>query len=80
MSRCPEPSVLVSTNAHHRCCCGWARLLEYAYNYYDPKSFKDGETKRCLERILKKKSGPGGKTSSTGEDGRERKKRKKDKK
>ena len=29
-------------------------LVEYAASYYDPKDFKDGDTKRALERVLNK--------------------------
>ena len=29
-------------------------LLEYAFNYFDPASFPDGETKRALQRVLRK--------------------------
>ena len=29
-------------------------LVEYAASYYDPKDFKEGETKRALERVLNK--------------------------
>ncbi|KZV63050.1 pre-mRNA-splicing factor ATP-dependent RNA helicase PRP43 [Peniophora sp. CONT] len=29
-------------------------LLEYAFNYFDPVSFPDGETKRALQRVLRK--------------------------
>ena len=29
-------------------------LLEYAFPYFDPASFPDGETKRALQRVLRK--------------------------
>ncbi|ORY77997.1 P-loop containing nucleoside triphosphate hydrolase protein [Leucosporidium creatinivorum] len=53
-------------------------LLEYAADYYDVKTFPQGETRRALERVMqggKKSSG----SKSGGDEGRERKKRKKDK-
>ena len=61
------------------------RLLEFAANYYDLKSFPAGEAKRSLERTIAKSSGgnsykSSSKKSGEGEDGREKKKRKKDKK
>lgn len=54
------------------------RLLEFAADYYDVKTFPQGETRRALERVMqggKKSSG----SKSGGDEGRERKKRKKDK-
>jgi pre-mRNA-splicing factor ATP-dependent RNA helicase DHX15/PRP43 len=55
------------------------RLLEYAADYYDVKTFPQGETRRALERVMqgggKKNTG----SKSGGDEGRERKKRKKDK-
>ena len=32
-------------------------LLELASNYYDLRTLSDGETKRALQRVLKKQSG-----------------------
>src|SRR5258708_1410330 len=34
-----------------------SRLLEFAFNYFDLKSFPDGETKRALQRIVNKSRG-----------------------
>ena len=32
----------------------YARLLEYGSNYYDVRTFSDGETKRALQRAHNK--------------------------
>ncbi|KAI0037818.1 hypothetical protein FA95DRAFT_1613857, partial [Auriscalpium vulgare] len=45
-------------------------LLEFATGYYDLATFPDGETKRALQRVLKKKSGKG----DDRDDGRAKKK------
>lgn len=50
------------------------RLLEFATSYFDLKQFPDGETKRALERIIKKKLGKTG--GPNGDGGRDRKRRK----
>lgn len=56
------------------------RLLEYAADYYDVKTFPQGETRRALERVMAGKSGKSHSSRKGGEDdGREKKKRKKDK-
>ena len=54
-------------------------LLELAANYYDMTLFTDGETKRSLQRLMKKqiaspvsKKGPGSKKQVTGPDGKKR--------
>ena len=39
------------------------RLLEFAFNYFDLKTFPDGETKRALQRVINKRSGGTGKGS-----------------
>ena len=31
-------------------------MLDYATNYFDVSSFTDGETKRALQRVVKKRS------------------------
>lgn len=49
-------------------------LLEFATSYFDLKQFPDGETKRALERIIKKKLGKAG--GPNGDGGRDRKRRK----
>ncbi len=35
----------------------FSRLLEFAAGYFDLKSFKDGETKRALQRVVNKRLG-----------------------
>ncbi|KAK1228475.1 DEAH-box ATP-dependent RNA helicase prp43 [Marasmius sp. AFHP31] len=50
-------------------------LLELAPNYYDLSSFNDGETKRALQRILKKRDGKAG-GASNGEPALKRQKKK----
>ena len=56
------------------------RLLEYAADYYDVKTFPQGETRRALERVMTGKTGKSHSSRKGGEDdGREKKKRKKDK-
>ena len=57
------------------------RLMEFATDYYDLKSFPAGEAKRALERALTKKgSKHTSGESSRADEGREKKKRKKDRK
>ncbi|KAJ8094490.1 DEAH-box ATP-dependent RNA helicase prp43 [Marasmius tenuissimus] len=50
-------------------------LLELAPNYYDLSSFNDGETKRALQRILKRRDGKAG-GASNGEPAMKRQKKK----
>ncbi|KAL1742972.1 P-loop containing nucleoside triphosphate hydrolase protein [Schizophyllum fasciatum] len=40
-------------------------LFEYAANYYDLKTFQDGETKRALARVSNKRAGKVGRTEDT---------------
>ena len=49
------------------------RLLELSANYFDLKEFKDGETKRALQRVANKRAG---KPDAFIEDGRKSKKAK----
>ena len=41
---------------NHLFTVGNVRLLEFARNYYDLSTFPDGETKRALMRVQKKRS------------------------
>jgi pre-mRNA-splicing factor ATP-dependent RNA helicase DHX15/PRP43 len=40
-------------------------LFELAANYYDVRTFSDGETKRALQRSLKKQTGKTGKATAS---------------
>lgn len=57
----------------------FARLLEYAGNYFDLKDLPDGETKRSFQRVVNKTAGRVvGRGDSGAEGKREKKKRRKE--
>jgi pre-mRNA-splicing factor ATP-dependent RNA helicase DHX15/PRP43 len=68
---CPSEPYSALRGAESKC-----RLLDYGTNYFDPSSFQDGETKRALQTVVKKRAGKAtGRVDET--NGESRKKRKK---
>ena len=45
------------------------RLLEYAYNYFDPTTFNDGEMKRALQKANERRAEKASDATSSGSNG-----------